>query len=125
MSKTVSGDEPEAGGDHAARLRASFTAQADTFEEPTLNAAFTSALDWVVEAAQPHAGDQCLDLASGTGLVGRALAPHVAHVTCVDSTPAMLARGRAAAAAEGLTNITFVLGDATSRSSPQGASISA
>ncbi|WP_167006957.1 methyltransferase domain-containing protein [Mumia sp. ZJ430] len=109
----MSGDEPEAGGDHAARLRASFTAQADTFEEPTLNAAFTSALDWVVEAAQPHAGDQCLDLASGTGLVGRALAPHVAHVTCVDSTPAMLARGRAAAAAEGLTNITFVLGDAT------------
>jgi len=113
VSPTVSGDASEAGGDHAARLRASFTAQADTFEEPALNAAFTSALTWIVDAAQPRTEDRCLDLASGTGLVGRALAPHVAEVICVDTTPAMLARGRTAAEAEGLANVTFVLGDAT------------
>ncbi|KAA1424635.1 methyltransferase domain-containing protein [Mumia zhuanghuii] len=110
----------EADGDHAARLRASFTAQAATFEEPTLNAAFTAGLGWLVEAAAPRAIDRCLDLAAGTGLVGRALAPHVAHVTCVDATPAMLAQGRAAAESESLTNVAFVLGDATAPVVPPG-----
>ncbi|MGH1564102.1 class I SAM-dependent methyltransferase [Mumia sp. DW29H23] len=110
---TGSDHSREAGGDHAARLRASFTAQATTFEEPSLNAAFTSALDWIVEAAAPRTTDRCLDLAAGTGLVGRALAPYVADVICVDATPAMVAQGRSAADAAGLDNVAFVLGDAT------------
>ncbi|WP_370616785.1 class I SAM-dependent methyltransferase [Mumia sp. Pv 4-285] len=109
-----------AGGDHAARLRASFTAQAATFEEPSLNAAFTAGLAWLVEAAAPEPSDRCLDLAAGTGLVGRALAPHVAHVTCIDTTPAMVERGRAAAATAGLTNVEFVLADAVDATVPAG-----
>ncbi|MBW9207911.1 class I SAM-dependent methyltransferase [Mumia sp. zg.B17] len=102
-----------AGGDHAARLRESFTVQAETFEEPALNAAFTSALDWIIEAVAPRRTDRCLDLAAGTGLVGRALSPHVAEVTCVDTTAAMVDRGRRAAAGERLSNVAFVLADAT------------
>jgi SAM-dependent methyltransferase len=96
---------------HDRQIRTSFTAQAETMEDPELNRAFRAGLDWVVELAGPRADDEVLDLAGGTGLVARALAPHVASVTVVDATLAMIDVGRAAADAEGL-DVTYVDGDA-------------
>lgn len=43
----------------------------------------------------PRPADVLLDVACGTGLVARALRPHVARVVGVDVTPEMLDRGRA------------------------------
>jgi SAM-dependent methyltransferase len=53
-----------------------------------------------------------LDLAAGTGLGSRALAPKVRAVVALDATTAMLHVGRAEAEREGLSNIVFQRGDA-------------
>lgn len=98
--------------DHHTRVLAAFTEQAETFQDPRLNQAFTSALDWFVDLIDPEPGGRWLDVAAGTGLVGRTLARRVGRVVCVDATDAMLDAGRREAAGEGLHNIDFTRGDA-------------
>lgn len=61
--------------------------------------------------ADPEA--RWLEVACGAAMVGRALAPRVGSVHGVDLTPAMIERARKEAAAEGLGNAEFSLGDAT------------
>lgn len=98
--------------DHHARILAAFTEQAETFQDPHLNTAFTSALDWLVDLIDPAPHGTWLDVAGGTGLVGRTLARRVGRVVCVDTTKAMLEAGRRESVAEGVHNIDFVSGDA-------------
>ena len=99
---------------HGSRVEAAFTKQARTFEQDDLNVAFTSGLPWLVGLVSAEAGDRVLDVAGGTGLVARALAPAVASVTVLDATDAMLSAGREGAAADGVDNVEFVRGDAAS-----------
>src|SRR5690348_16083289 len=89
-----------------------FARQARTFEDPRLNAAFTLQLRRLVDFAQPVPQDVCLDVACGTGLVARALAVRTRHVTAFDTTPEMLATGKAQADGEGVSNVVFQRGDA-------------
>lgn len=57
----------------------------------------------------PLRGDaRVLDVAAGSALLSRALAPRVAEVVAIDITAAMLERGREAAEREGISNIAFV-----------------
>jgi ubiquinone/menaquinone biosynthesis C-methylase UbiE len=98
--------------DHTQRVRQEFARQASTFEDVRLNTAFTSRLRDLVEFAEPTPEDGCVDVACGTGLVARALAHHVRHVTAVDITPEMLATGKAQADSEGLSHLVFQAGDA-------------
>ena len=97
---------------HDDLIRDQFTRQARAFNNaaPIANAA---ALKMVVDAATPGPEDSALDVACGGGLVARALAPHVRHVTGIDVTPAMLDQARQAAAAQGLTKISWDHGDVT------------
>lgn len=53
-----------------------------------------------------------LDVASGTGICARELAPHVSSVVGVDQTPEMLAEAEKFAVASNLANVRFVCGDA-------------
>ncbi|HET6626141.1 MAG TPA: methyltransferase domain-containing protein [Nocardioidaceae bacterium] len=99
---------------HGSRIEAAFTKQAGTFAQPELNVAFTSGLPWLLDLVAARADDRVLDVAGGTGLVARALAPSVRSVTVLDATDAMLAAGREGAAGEGLDNVEFVKGDAAS-----------
>ncbi|POM24830.1 putative methyltransferase YcgJ [Actinomadura rubteroloni] len=100
---------------HDERIVAEFTKQAVTFADPSLNGAFVNHLDRLIAFADPELDldDIVLEVAAGTGIVGRALAPRVRHVTALDLTPAMLATGKCDADRAGLTNVTFTLGDAT------------
>jgi SAM-dependent methyltransferase len=107
-------------GTHESRIEAAFTEQSATFEQAALNVAFTSGLPWLLGLAGPDAADRVLDVAGGTGLVARALAPSVQTVTVLDATEAMLATGRSQAAGDGLTNVDFVRGDARSLPFPDG-----
>ena len=88
-----------------------FTQQAESFNaSPAMSSQDTlqSLLDML-----PLAADQrWLDVACGTGLVTRAMAPKVGHVTGVDVTPAMLDLARAEAEQAGMANVEFRLGDA-------------
>jgi SAM-dependent methyltransferase len=99
-------------GAHDDRVREAFTRQAGTIEDERFNVAFTSGLPWLLSYVVPRRDDVVLDVASGTGLVGRALADKVAAGTAVDSTPAMIAEGRERAAAEGHRALEFVSGSA-------------
>ena len=64
--------------------------------------------------------DHVLDVAAGTGLLGRTLAPRAKSVVAIDLTPEMLSAGTEAAKRDGIDNMTFVQGAAESLSFPQG-----
>jgi ubiquinone/menaquinone biosynthesis C-methylase UbiE len=66
----------------------------------------------VLELAEPRSSDVILDVATGTGNAGLALARHVAWVVGLDLTPEMLEIAAASARAAGVANATWVLGDA-------------
>jgi len=95
---------------HDDAVREQFRVQAATFTDEGFAA---RGLDWIVAQLAPAAGQQVLDVAAGAGHLGRALAPHVAHVSAIDLTPEMLEQGQRLAAAAGLRNIAFLAGDAT------------
>jgi SAM-dependent methyltransferase len=95
---------------HDAAVREQFAIQAATFTDEGFAA---RGLDWIVAQLAPAAGEQVLDVCAGAGHLGRALAPHVAHVSAIDLTPEMLAQGHRLAVAAGLRNIVFLAGNAT------------
>lgn len=76
-----------------------------------VNAGFTQPL---LDAANIDAHDQVLDIGCGNGLTTRLAAHHAprGHAVGVDLSDPMLARARATAGREAITNITFEQGDA-------------
>jgi SAM-dependent methyltransferase len=93
--------------DHNEAVRAQFRLQAQTFTDSGFAVA---GLDWIVADLAPGGGEVVLDVAAGAAHLGRALAPHVRHVSALDLTPEMLEQGRRLAA--GVPNIAFLEGDA-------------
>jgi len=89
-----------------------FTRQATPFStaSPITDA---NALRMILQAAAPETGDRVLDVACGGGLVVCAFAPHVAHATGIDMTPAMLERAAQLAAEKGISNARWDRGDVT------------
>jgi ubiquinone/menaquinone biosynthesis C-methylase UbiE len=98
--------------EHARRIEQAFTAQAAAFEDPSRNQVFTADARWVFERLPLTAQDVVLDVAAGTGHAARQLAATARSAVALDATEAMLARGRAQAAAEGCDNVLFMRGDA-------------
>lgn len=93
-------------------IREEFTHQTDVFSRAgALKQAAT--LGAVLEAVPVGPEARWLEVACGAAMVGRALAPQVGSVHGVDLTPAMIERAREEAAAAGLENTGFSLGDAT------------
>ncbi|MEV5568672.1 methyltransferase domain-containing protein [Spirillospora sp. NPDC052269] len=99
---------------HGDMIVREFTRQAEGFADPRRNSAFTAQLGRLVQFVEPELDleDVVLEVAAGTALVSRAVAARVRHVTALDLTPAMLAEGKRAADASGVTNMTFTRGDA-------------
>ena len=97
--------------ENAAAIQSAFTQQAAGFAAGGLHFSKQEYLSHVVRCIAPKKTDAVLDAAAGTCACGRAFAPFVRHVTCLDLTPAMLDAGRAAAEKDGLTNLSFVAGD--------------
>jgi ubiquinone/menaquinone biosynthesis C-methylase UbiE len=96
---------------HNDAVREQFRLQAPTFADTGFA---VRGLDWILAEIAPSADDQVLDVAAGAAHLGRALAPHVAHVSALDLTPEMLEQGQRLASSTGLRNIAFLLGDAAS-----------
>jgi SAM-dependent methyltransferase len=93
-------------------IRDEFTHQTDTFAR---SAAMSSAatLGALLEMVPADAEARWLETACGPAIVGRAIASRVGSVHGVDLTPAMVEKAGAEAAAAGLANVEFSLGDAT------------
>lgn len=93
-------------------IRREFTHQSASFgKAPVMTSAETLGTLTDLLPADPDA--RWLEVACGTGLISRALAPKVGSVLGVDLTPAMLEQARDGAAEEGLAGVEFSLGDAT------------
>ena len=97
---------------HGDIIRQQFSSQASGFERHVLQPGSAHIMDWILGNLELQPDFRALDVAAGTGLVARAIAPSVKEVVASDATPAMLAEGRTQASSEGLTNITFEEGDA-------------
>ncbi|MGH2908574.1 MAG: class I SAM-dependent methyltransferase [Solirubrobacteraceae bacterium] len=74
---------------------------------------FRALRDQIVALADPRESCQVLDVGAGTGLLTLAIAPHVTHVWALDVSPAMCDHLRGVLAADDLTNVGVVTGDAT------------
>lgn len=94
-------------------IRAEFTHQTDSFAR---NRVATSAetLDVVVDLVPEDREASWLEVACGPAVISRALAAKVGHVRGIDLTPAMVEKAREEAAREGVGNVEFSVGDATS-----------
>jgi len=90
-------------------VRREFTRQAPTF---TASGWAAAGLDWITEQVRPAPHEQVLETAAGAAHLGRALARHVAHVTAIDLTVAVLRQGKADAEEGGQRNLLFEVGDA-------------
>ena len=91
-------------------IRASFTVQAARFESGSMNFSKQEYLDYTVRSMEPRPADSVLDAAAGTCACGRAVAPFVESVVCLDATRAMLAAGRKEAEKSGIANMRFIEG---------------
>lgn len=87
---------------------------AQIYEDFLVRLQFRTFAEDLIARAAPRPGDRVLDLACGTGIVARLVAPRVAPVGTVtgyDISPAMLAVARERAATEGM-DVTWDQGDA-------------
>jgi ubiquinone/menaquinone biosynthesis C-methylase UbiE len=97
---------------HNEVVRREFAAQAASFEDARYTFADQRIMDWILSnlPLAPHLA--VLDVAAGTGHLGRAIAPFVRQVVASDLTPEMLATGKAAAEEAAISNVIFERGDA-------------
>ena len=91
-------------------LNRSFTIQAPNFESSRLQFSKKEYLQYMTAEAAPAPTDTILEVASGTCLCGRAFAPCVRTVVCVDATASMLEEGKREAEKVQLENLCFVKG---------------
>lgn len=69
------------------KIQKSFTTQATEFETDKLNFTKQEYLDDIIRSIGLPGTERVLEVASGTCACGRAIAPYVHQVTCVDATP--------------------------------------
>ncbi len=95
---------------HQASIIDQFSRQAELFATaPALHD--KGALDLLVDAAGPGAGDSSLDVACGPGTVVAAFAGRLRRAVGLDATEAMLDQARKLAASQGLANVEWHQGD--------------
>ncbi|TMF67839.1 MAG: methyltransferase domain-containing protein [Chloroflexi bacterium] len=93
-------------------VRDSFSKVAANYSKSTFHASSVR-LQEVVDLVRPKQGDLALDVATGTGNTAFALAPRVRRVVGLDLTREMLDEARRVAAERTITNLDWVIGDAS------------
>jgi SAM-dependent methyltransferase len=94
---------------HRELTRRQFALQAPTFEDPGYLFTDESILAWIEGHTPVRPDDRILDVAGGTGVLGRHLVRDAASCVVLDLAPDMLAAGAAA----GSRDVLFIEGDAT------------
>src|SRR5690349_23256861 len=89
------------------KIKTSFTRQASKFADPRLTLSNAKYLKWITDRLPLNNEMNVLDVACGTGILTRTLAPLVRSVIGIDVTPAMLSQARVLAANQDLLNIEF------------------
>jgi ubiquinone/menaquinone biosynthesis C-methylase UbiE len=97
--------------EHRRLILEQFTRQAIPFAEMPAHSN-DEAIRLLIDKAGIGPEDTVLDVACGPGLVACSLAEIARHVTGLDLTPAMIEQARTRQRAKGLTNLTWLVGDA-------------
>jgi SAM-dependent methyltransferase len=98
---------------HEDALREEFTFQATSFgRSPAMTSAQT--LGALVELVPEDSQGRWIDVACGPGVISRAMAGKVGSVIGIDLTLAMIEEAEKRAQEEGIENVSFAVGDATS-----------
>lgn len=97
---------------HNRVIRREFSKQASQFGEKGLTLSSQDILDWIVSLLPLEKQFRVLDVAAGTGILSRAMAPHVGEVVAIDITPQMLAQARLETSKNNLHNISIEQGNA-------------
>src|SRR5262245_49570990 len=97
---------------HTDVVQREFNKQAARFESKGLTLSNSAYLQWVIENLNLQSHWTVLDVAAGTGILSRALAPHVKQVVALEMTEGMIERGKQELVQQGITNIVFARGQA-------------
>lgn len=95
---------------HNDTVKQSFQKQAEKFAAYHMSK--TEYTDYLIQRIGANGSEHALEVAAGTGICGRALAPFVKDITCLDLTEEMLAQGKKLAEESGIENISFETGNA-------------
>lgn len=95
---------------HNDTVKTSFKKQAEKFAAYHMSK--TEYTDYLIDQIEAKGTEHALEVAAGTCICGRALAPFVRDITCLDLTEEMLAQGRKLAAKCQIKNIYFQTGNA-------------
>ncbi len=98
--------------EHISEVKKSFSKQAEKLA--TYHMSKSEYTEYLIRRIQATGDEHVLEVAAGTCICGRALAPSVKAITCLDLTEAMLEQGKRLAGQEEIGNISFVLGNAES-----------
>jgi len=93
---------------HNDLIKEQFNKQSATFGTMT---GHYEALDLIISLSQATAKDTVLDVACGPGIVACAYAQQVAHVHGIDLVPAMIERAKESQKSQGLTNMSWDIGN--------------
>ena len=95
---------------HNDTVKNSFKKQAEKFAAYHMSK--TEYTDYLVNRIGAKGTEHALEVAAGTCICGRALAPFVKDITCLDLTDEMLAQGKKLAEESKINNISFQTGNA-------------
>ena len=95
---------------HNDAVKKSFKKQAEKFASYHMSK--TEYTDYLMKRIGAKGTEHALEVAAGTCICGRALAPFVKDITCLDLTEEMLAQGKKLAAESQIKNIYFQTGNA-------------
>lgn len=95
---------------HEDTVKQSFKKQAEKFA--TYHMSKAEYTDYLIERIGAKGNEHALEVAAGTCICGRALAPFVKDITCLDLTEEMLAQGKKLAEESRIENIYFQMGNA-------------
>lgn len=95
---------------HDDAVKQSFKKQAEKFVVYHMSKAEYT--NYLIEKIGANGNEHALEVAAGTCICGRALAPYVKDITCLDLTEEMLAQGKKLAAESSINNISFQIGNA-------------
>ena len=106
--------------EHLERVRRSFATQADWYAGPVLPLTTEALNDWIRDSLPRGGVEVALDVAAGTGVLSRIVAPFAEQVVALDATPEMIRKGRQMTEREGIANIRFEEGLAEAVPYPDG-----
>lgn len=108
------------GKEHEKIVKEQFKKQAKGFANASLTLNRENLLTWILDNLDLKNDMRVLDVAGGTGILSRAIAPFVQHVTSVDISPDMIREGIKQTEQKGISNITFQLANAKTLPFKQG-----